>query len=89
MSDLNKTSIERFFPYIPDYMSWNDFNGNLAIHYGQEPIMFAPEENWRAVAQNMSQMGVFAAYPVPSPERFATWQEWAREFTLIVNGPSS
>lgn len=85
---MSGPSVQKFFPYVPDYMSWSDFNGNLAIHYSEEPIMFAPEENWKAVAQNMSQMAAFTSYPVPSPMLFENWQDWAREFTLIVNGPS-
>ena len=87
-SALLKNTIQQYFPCVPDYMSWEDFNGNLAIHYGQEPMMFASEENWQSAAQNMSQMHVFAAYPVPSPKDFESWQDWARAFTLIINGPS-
>jgi hypothetical protein len=30
----------------------------------------------------------FGTYPVPSPDTYTTWQEWAREFTTIINGPS-
>ena len=87
ITTLFKNSQQQFFPYVPDLMSWDEFNGNLAIHYGQEPIMFAPEENWHSVAQNMAMMQSFAAYPVPSPSEFSNWQDWAREFTLIINGP--
>lgn len=69
-------------------MSWEDWNGNMAIYFGQENIMDVPEEDWRSAANNMANMEVFAAYPVPSAERFETWEEWAIEFTLIINGPS-
>jgi hypothetical protein len=27
-------------------------------------------------------------YPVPLPDTFDTWQDWAKEFTEIINGPS-
>jgi len=81
-------SIQKFFPISPEYMSWEDWNGNLAIYYGREPIMFTPEENWKAGAQNIAALSTFAAYPVPSPDRFEDWQSWARAFTEIINGPS-
>jgi hypothetical protein len=69
-------------------MSWEDWNGNMAIYYGQEHIVFQPEENWRAAAQHMSSLAVMEPYPVPSPDKFENWQDWANEFTLIINGPA-
>jgi len=81
-------SIQKFFPITPDYMTWEDFNGNLAIYYGREPIMFAPEENWKAGAENIAAMSTFSAFPVPNPDKYETWQEWAKDFTEIINGPS-
>ena len=81
-------AFQQFFPCIPDYMSWEDWNGNLAIYYGREPLMYGSEENWREVAHEIGLLATFAAYPVPSPDTFETWQDWAREFTTIINGPS-
>ena len=69
-------------------MTWDDFSGNLAIYYGREHIMFAPEDNWKAGADNIASMSTFAAFPVPTPDRYETWQEWAKDFTEIINGPS-
>ena len=77
-----------FFPYVPDYMTWEDWTGNMIIHYGQQNIMLSSEDNWQEGAQNMARIETFGAYPVPSPERFENWQDWAREFTLIINGRS-
>lgn len=88
ISPFNKNTIQQYFPYTPDYTTWEDFNGNIAIHYGQEPVMFATEDNWREAADNISRMSVFAAYPAPSSDGYETWQDWAREFVLIINGPS-
>lgn len=81
-------SVQKFFPITPDYMTWEDFSGNLAIYYGREPVMFATEENWRDGAENIASMSTFSAYPVESPDRFENWQDWARAFTEIINGPS-
>ena len=79
---------QAFFPFVPDYSTWEEWNGNLAIYYGREPIMMDKEENWREVADEVGLLATFSAYPVPDPSTFKTWQDWAREFTTIINGPS-
>ena len=81
-------AFQEFFPCVPDYMSWEDWNGNLVMYYGQKNIEFAPEDNWRQGAMNIIMSETFGTYPVPVPDTFETWQDWAREFTTIINGPS-
>jgi hypothetical protein len=81
-------SLQPFFPYIPDYTNWEDWTGNMIIHYGQENIMLSSEEDWKEGALNMAKMEKFGSYPVPNPEFFENWQDWAKEFTLIINGRS-
>jgi hypothetical protein len=66
-------------------MSWDDWNGNLAIYYSQEHIMFRPEAEWKEVAQNMCNTQSFSIFPLPDPSNYENWQDWAKEFTLIVN----
>lgn len=81
---------QQFFPFVPEGSDWQNWNGNLAMFYGQEPIPYMPDENdWKVVAKNVSQLPTFSVYPVPDPELFKEWQDWAHEFTLIINGPSS
>jgi hypothetical protein len=79
---------ERFFPFLPNHSTWEDWNGNLIMWYGQEPIPANSELNWKETARSVSQLITFQPYPVPNPEDFGTWQEWALEFTQIINGPS-
>lgn len=79
----------QFFPFIPAGSDWQSWNGNLAMFYGQEPIPYMPEDSWKIVAKNVAQLPTFSAYPVPDPELFQNWQDWASEFTLIINGPST
>lgn len=81
--------IQDFFPFSPDYMSWEDYNGNLVMYYGKEPLGQYPEEEWMIAAAQVAQLSTFANYPVPSPELYTEWQEWAKDFTQIINGPSS
>lgn len=83
---MSAQPFEPFFPVLPDYMTWEDWNGNLAIYYGQRNIEFEPEEDWRTGAMNIVLSPFFSRYPVPDPATFETWQAWANEFTLIING---
>ena len=82
-------SFQRFFPFSPNGMSWEDWNGNLIMFYGQEPIGYLPEDQWRQVAHGIGQLTTFQVFPVPNPEAFENWQDWALEFTQIINGPST
>jgi len=81
-------ALESFFPFTPDYMSWEDWNGNLIMFYGEEPIPAMPEVDWKTVATSVAQLATFNNYPVPDPALYANWQDWANEFTEIVNGPT-
>ena len=76
------------FPYLPDYMSFHDWNGNFIIWYGQEPIPHNDELNWTETAKHIMSLPTFAAYPTADPDRFDNWQDWARAITEIINGPS-
>ena len=79
---------EAFFPVSPDYMSWEDWNGNFIIYYGQEPIGTSSEEEWKVVAAQIAELQTFSAYPIPDPNIFDNWQDWAKEVGVSINGPS-
>lgn len=81
-------AIQQFFPFVPQNMDWELWNGNLIMYYSEEPIPYAQETDWQVVAKNVSQLPTFTAYPVPDPDLYDNWQDWASEFTLIINGPS-
>lgn len=81
-------TIQQFFPFSPDYMTWEDWNGNLIMFYSEEPIPMGVEDDWKEVARNVAQLPTFTNYPVSGPETYGTWQEWANDFTQIVNGPT-
>lgn len=85
---MTKPSIQQFFPFSPEYSSWDDWNGNLAISYGELNIPFNPEDDWKTTAQLVSGNTAFAAYPIPSPETFDNWQDWATQFGQAINGQS-
>ena len=79
-------SIPKFFPYVPHYSSWEDFNGNLIMSYGAEPTAYTTEDKWHETANSLAQTPAFSGYPVPDPSLYSNWQDWASEFVLIVNG---
>ena len=81
-------AFQQSFPFSPDYMSWEDWTGNVVLYYGQKNIEFSPEDNWQQGAMNIVQSETFGTYPVPSPFTYDSWQDWAREFTEIINGAS-
>jgi len=81
-------AFQEFFPCLPEYMSWEDWNGNLIIYYGQETIPYSEELFWQITAKNIAELPTFAAYPVPDPDRYPDWQTWTKDFTEIINGPS-
>jgi hypothetical protein len=85
MSDPN---FQQFFPVTPNDMSWEDWNGNFILYYGQEPIAYHPEEEWQIAATQIASLPTFSLYPIPMPDSYETWQEWAIEVTEIINGKS-
>lgn len=83
-------AIQTFFPFIPAGSDWQTWNGNLVMFYSEELIPYVIDElEWKFVAKNVSQLPTFISYPVPDPDLYENWQDWASEFTLIINGPSS
>ena len=83
-------AFQTFFPFIPAGSDWASWNGNLVMFFSEELIPYTINENdWKFVAKNVSQLPTFNVYPVPDPDLYANWQDWASEFTLIINGPSN
>lgn len=69
-------------------MEWENWVGNVIMYYGQKNIETSSEDQWQLAAQNLVNSESFAVYPIPSPSTYDNWQDWAREFTEIINGPS-
>jgi hypothetical protein len=83
-------AFQTFFPFIPAGSDWQTWNGNLVMFFSEELIPYViDEKEWKFVAKNVSQLPTFIVYPVPDPELYQNWQDWANEFTLIINGPSN
>jgi hypothetical protein len=72
--------------FLPDYSSWEDWNGNLLHYFGEQQFPFLPEVQWRDVANAVTVNPVFDKYAIPNPETFETWQDWASGLIAAVNG---
>lgn len=83
---MSGPSIQPFFVFSPDFMSWEDWNGNLLIYYSELAFPYNTEENWRETALAIASNPAMAAYPAPSPEQYEDWHTWAKDLTEIVNG---
>jgi hypothetical protein len=81
-------TIQQFFPFSSEYTTWEDFNGALLMIYSEEPIPYHSENDWQITADSMAQLPTFIAYPISNSQAHSTWQEWANDFTQIINGPS-
>lgn len=84
---VNKIN-QQFFPFNPELSSWEDWNGNFIIYYGQINIPHDTEENWKNTASVIASTFTFSAFPIPTPDTYDNWQDWANEVTLIINGKS-
>jgi hypothetical protein len=72
--------------FLPDYSTWDEWNGNLVHYYAEQGFPVLPEDQWMDVARAVCYNAVFDRYSVPSPETFTSWQNWARALTESVNG---
>lgn len=72
--------------FLPDYNTWEDWNGQLVHYFGEQSFSVLPEEQWREVAQSVAVNPVFDKYSVPDPAAFENWQDWALSLILGVNG---
>jgi len=72
--------------FLPDYSTWEDWNGNLLHYFGDQQFPFLSELQWKDVAFTVMLNSVFSEYSIPNPDQFTDWREWARMFTTSVNG---
>lgn len=75
-------------PQLPDGAEWEFWNGNMLHYFGEEPLPYVTEEDWRVFAHAMGSTTTFAAYGFPDSEGYDDWREWARTIIGLVNGPS-
>lgn len=84
---VNKIN-QQFFPFSPEYSSWEDWVGNFIIYYGQENIPVTSENDWKVTANSIYQTTTFSAFPLMDPDGYSSWQPWAEAVSQSINGKS-
>jgi hypothetical protein len=72
--------------FLPDYCTWDDWNGQLVHYFGEQQFPILPEAQWQEVAQAVTVNAVFDRYGIPDPGGFTNWQDWALSLIESVNG---
>jgi len=72
--------------FLPDYSTWDDWNGQLVHYYGEQQFPVLPEDQWREVAKAVTVNPVFDKFAIADPENFINWQDWALSLIQNVNG---
>jgi len=80
--------IVQSFPFATAYMDFEEWTGNFIQWYGQEGVGQGTETEWQEIARQIVAVPSFAAYGLQSPEAYGTWQEWAEDLSLAINGPT-
>ena len=80
--------IVQSFPFATAYSDFEEWSGNFVQWYGQEGVGQGTENDWQEIARQRVASPSFAAYGLQSPEVFQTWQEWAEDVSLAINGPT-
>jgi hypothetical protein len=82
------TTFIQSIPFIAGDSTWEGWNGNMLHYFGQEPLPYLPEEQWRDFALTMIGLPTFSTFGLPGPESFETWQDWVTAIVGMVNGPT-
>lgn len=72
--------------FLPDYTTWDDWNGNLIHYFSEQQFPKVLEPQWREVASAIAANPTFDKYVIPDNTAFPTWQDWARAMIISVNG---
>lgn len=81
--------INQSIPFLTDDMTWENWNGNMIHYFGEEPLPYLTELNWKDFANNMIGLPTFSTYGLAGPDTFATWQDWVKSIIGAVNGTTS
>ena len=85
---MSAPSYQQSFPFSSEFNSFEDWNGNFIIWFGEQNIPYNTEKNWRETASEIAGTAFFEVYPIPFPDTFERWQDWADEVTELINGAS-
>lgn len=79
---------QQSFPFSSEFSRFEDWNGNFIIWFGEQNIPYNNDERWKETAKVIASTSFFEVYPIPFPDTFERWQDWADEVAMIINGTS-
>ena len=85
---MTTNRIVQSFPFSTAYTDFEEWVGNFIQWYGKEPIGQGTTNDWKEIAFQVVGSPSFAAYGLQSPDTYETWQEWAEDVSLAINGPT-
>lgn len=63
----------------PEYITLNNWAGNLVADYSTEFIPILQDENkWQEWGAIVASTGIFVQAKLPLPNSFKNWQDWAK-----------
>jgi len=80
--------IVQSFPFGTAHTTFEDWVGNFIQWYGEQGIGQGTENNWTEIADQITGCPSFSAYGLQSAEKYQTWQDWAADISLAINGPT-
>lgn len=70
--------------YDPRGMTWAQYNALLVEQFAEQQLTPVPESQWRDFVDGMAALGNFVREGVPDSRGFRSWQEWAQQYTGIM-----
>jgi hypothetical protein len=71
--------------YDPRYHTWNGWASLICEQYAAQSLGLPPEEKyWRVWADAVKGIDLFARNGIPSPDIYEHWQDWAAQFSSIM-----
>lgn len=78
--------LKQDLPFLPENSTWEDWNGNVILYFGEEPLPYLPEDEWRNFGKAFISLPTFTSFALPNPDEFINWKDWAQAIVVAVNG---
>jgi len=76
-----------FIDIYPEFNTWNDWHSNVGYVLAEQNLPFVEDEaEWHEFAKAFAEAPAFATYGLPEHDAYPTWQEWAKDLLVAING---
>jgi hypothetical protein len=65
-------------------MTWPQYNALLVEQFAKQQLVSVPESKWNEFVDGLVSLGNFAREGVPNSRGFRSWQDWAQQYTGIM-----